>query len=217
MEDFTWSRMNLLFPEYFKEPLHDKASLLKSYPISPEFSLNSVCFRVNKEYGVQLFQNQEIPDWLKKEDIKVNGKSIEEFFYKSFEKVYNEVQKDLKNSFEIFESWRSFIKKFNNKEWKGNLQSHIEFVKDRDDDEIRYFDYYRYGSGNMYPTDKLLKIKKIPKESLNEKFLEYYKLSQNILSGEGKCNSVTGKSIYDCVKNVDKIYKVAPELEKLRI
>ncbi len=214
MEEFSWSKINLCFPEYFEHPLHDKELFLGEYPFTPKFYLSSVSFRLNKEYGIQLFSNKEIPDLLKDKDTKVNGKNIEEFYLDSFKEVYNIVLKELNNSLETFESWRPFISKYDGNEWKGNLQDHIEFVNQNN--EIKHFDYYRLNGRS--PTDKLIKIGKIPKEALNKKFLKYYEISQNVLyGGEGKCNSITGKTLTECIKNADKIYRMAPELKELGI
>ena len=93
------------------------------------------------------------------------------------------------------------------------MQDHIDFT---DSGEIGLYDYYHFylvnGVKRNHPTEVLSEIGKLPKDSLNEKWKEYYAISEMV----NEDNQITGKTLTECIQNADKIYKIADELKKLK-
>ena len=211
MDEFNWKNMTICFPEFFS------GIDSNGYPDQPRFMERKIEFRLNKEYGIELYLNQEIPKWIKGIN-EIDQETIKNKYKELSEKVYEDVSFDLNQSLEIFENWRNFILKFDkSKGWIGNLQSHIEFSNELN--QVYYPDYYSYylKEKSLSPTDVLLRINKIPQEGLNHTWKRYWDISKDVFSRNGNesCNFIKGKNLIECIRNADNIYKVAPEIKSL--
>ena len=84
MDEFNWKNMTICFPEFFS------GIDSNGYPDQPRFMERKIEFRLNKEYGIELYLNQEIPKWIKgineidQETIKNKYKELSE---KEYEKT----------------------------------------------------------------------------------------------------------------------------------
>jgi hypothetical protein len=209
---FTWSRMSLCFPEHKEDMNRIGMKFNPYYPESPKFMNDNISFAYKKDYGVQMFLNQPIEHWLQiaPEEVRL---AVEKMHSDLSHKLYEETIKDLNSSFDIFEGWRKFITKNKNGVWEGNLKDHIDFQNSGG--MIGLYDYYRFyingDSKNNCPLDRLNKIGKLPKDSLNEKWKVYSKLAEKVSKEE-----IIGKDLVECVKNADDIYKRADELRDLK-
>lgn len=222
-EDFRWKRINLLFPEYYSGPsVYDKEDFDRDYPLEPKFLENgTISSRFNNEYGIQIFLNNKIPDWIQKLDKVDDGqlKRVKNNYFSESKIVYEKVMGDLTSLSRVFEDWRSFVSRYSkDKGWVGNLQNHIQFYDYGSD--VHLGDYYNFfpdnPTYNFAPTDVLLKIGKIPKEGLNSEWEKYHLLSNNVSKGgKNKSNTITGNNLVECIKNADLIYKSTPELKEI--
>lgn len=207
MSSLDWETLILYFPEWVvnRETGEKELNWWGNFSKEIEFGNSQINFLFKENYGVELKFNFAIPDWI------FQTKEITEIYKNLTKEIYERVLGELTRSFGIFESWRNFVKK--NIESRGNvgLQSTLGFTNN--EKTISLWDYY-----SPSPTDKLVKIGKLPEESLNEKWHGYFRLSKNIVSGQGHTvNSITGKSISDCVQNANEIYQSADELKDLKI
>lgn len=207
-DEFTWSNISLGFPEW-SDQMSEK-TLKSCFPALPQFSNNKINATYKDSYLLEMHLNQNIPKWAFKKEQKM----LETIYWELSKKVYNEVTEELDKSFETLESWRKFIQKNDGNRWIGNLQDHLDFVQEYN--KVSLYDYYRFNlnseTKNNCPTDILQKIKKLPKDSLNEKWKEYYQLTEFI----GEKNEIKGETLAECISNANKIYIIAPRLKELR-
>lgn len=222
MEGFDWSAISLGFPEWANDENGKREeSLWKDFPSSPNFRNGSVQFLWKEDYGISLHFTP-IPSWLSNEAI-IGGKPLEVFYRESSRELQEKVLEDLENSFEIFESWRErgLIQRYINNEHKGRITNHLDFKKECGD--ISLFDYYnletKMNEYSISPTDKIIKIGRLPRESLNSQWSKYAELSKIVRgnANPGSCNSIIGSTISECVERADKVYSLAPELRGLKI
>jgi hypothetical protein len=206
-DEFTWSRISLTFPEW-KEDMSDKQYKM-CFPRLPKFFEEKINLDLN-DYGLEITLNQNVPKWAYKNEQKMLKK-----IYKDLsKKVLEDVSSEFKKSLSTIEGWRHLIAKYDKGDWIGNLQNHLDFVQEYN--KVSLYDYYRFNlnseTKNNRPTDILQKIKKLPEDSLNEKWKEYYKLTEFI----GEKNKIEGKTLAECISNADKIYMIAPILKELK-
>jgi hypothetical protein len=217
--NFTWSRMNLCFPENKKDLDSIGMQFDIHYPQTPDFSKGQISFAYKKDYGVQMFINQTIEPWLETAPEETK-KAISKMHSDLSHKLYENTIKELDVSFDILEGWRKFVSKYAEGGWVGHLQNHIDFKNEGS--IISLGDYYKFyinsDSKNNSPTDILHKIQKLPEDSLNDKWKKYFKLTENVSRREDKnmANEIIGKDLAECVKNADEIYKIADELRDLK-
>jgi hypothetical protein len=208
---FTWETMSLCFPEW-------KANLLKTdkfenyFAKHPDFSNNQINFQYKGDYGIQIFLNQKMPDWTPKESEVY--KMLSKMNLESSKRLYEKTLGELDESFDILESWRKFVVKYNGKEWEGNLSNHLDF--ENEGNTVSLWDYYRFYNNSdckdNSPTGILRKIKKLPRDSLNETWKKYAELAKDTSK-----NAITGRTLGECIKNADEIYKIAQELKALNL
>lgn len=214
MEDFTWSKINLHFPECRTDPTGIEESFWKEFLQKPEFRKDYIRVLFG-DYGLSIHLNQKIPNWVGEKE----KRGVEKIYANLSKEIYREVADELTKSYEIFESWREFVQKWDAKNgWVGNLQNNIKFTNFGTG--VSHGDYYtNYPNSSIKlnsPTSVLNRIGNLPKDSLNETWKKYQNLSKNVFyGGENRCNSITGKTLTDCIQNADEIYKIAPELKKL--
>ncbi len=215
MEDFTWEKIGLMFPEWFLdvETGKEKEYLRQIFPKTPNIKIFPSLYNFSfKDYGIQLWFAQGIPSWIKK--AQIDKKPLLDVQHKLQQEVYQEVLKELDEISPTLEKWRGkHLRYFEKKEgWKRNLQDHLDFYNSGE--LIRLGDYYHSQRGCL--TNKLVEIGKLPTDSLNEKWLKYKKLCEYIATGE-RCdvNSIVGKNLVDCVSRADEIYDLAEEIKGL--
>ena len=65
---FSWDRMSICFPEWFLIPgTNDKdEGYVRIFPKAPLFTNGKIDFLFENEYGVQIFLENSIPDWITK-------------------------------------------------------------------------------------------------------------------------------------------------------
>jgi hypothetical protein len=207
-EDFTWSRLKIFFPEYFKD---DNSRVFSK---APKVENGKVSFKW-ADYGVEVYLNQKIPQWL-------TGITSIDNIYHALAKMVIRDHSELEGLLPIIDGWRPNLKYLIGNGWYlGHLEKDIEFIKRKDG--ISYLDYWVMNEKDIrgipiHPTDKILAIGKLPRDSLNEKWLRVYDFAKYIFSQAGKnCNEIMGSSIIDCATIANEIYDSVPELEKLKI
>src|SRR3989304_12900 len=218
---FTWDRIAVCFPEWATDLKTGKKEMIpwKGFPQNPKFNNGTIDFLYKNDYGIQIFLGQSIPGWIPEEKTRVNGKPIKQYYEGLSRQVYREVVSQLDLSFDILESWRHYVKKYDGREWRGHLQDHIDFEKSHDGvvlwDYFNLDDFERSTGHSESPTDRIVKILKLPRNALNEKWLKYAELSVFVEEnpGESTTNKIVGSSIYECVKRADEIYKMVEELK----
>jgi len=215
MDRFDWQRVNVYFPEWSTNSNGAKKEIYwENFTGGGNLPYWRIDFLL-REYGVELVL-PAIPKWLDFDETKVGEKSLKDFYKELSHSVHMSVVNELEGSFGILESWRKFVKRYNGREWVGNLADHLEFR--REGERVCLFDYYSFGDGDRL-TDKLVRIGNLPEHSLNDAWLNYLRLVQNIFSSDrkGTINSIVGLSISDCVKKADEIYQVADQLRDLKV
>jgi len=105
---FTWSRIGLAFPEW-KNGITEKEYNL-CFPKTPKYQGEKINSSI-ENYGLEITLAQEFPKW-----INEDKKMIEKIYRDLSEKVYKEVLHEFNKSLPIFESWRKFIQKHNERE-----------------------------------------------------------------------------------------------------
>lgn len=219
MSTLDWERFNLYFPQWevVDEKTKEEGLIFGNFSENAVFGKIQINFLFKENYGVELKFNSVIPDWIPKTN------EITEIYKTLTKKIYENVIGELNNSFETFENWRKFfVNQYIESKGAIGLQDNLSFVNEGD--KISLGDYYSIGREGMEgypisPTDKLVKIRNLPKKSLNEKWLEYFELSKYVTDPGRRdtSNSIIGSSISNCVKKADKIYKIAGELKNLKI
>jgi len=205
---FTWSSLNLYFPEWSKNMSENERRLYlpEEVQLNKDGKINAT---YRNSYLLEIYLNQEIPKWM-----SAKGREMVERMYKDLsQKVYEDVVKQLDSSYEIFEKWRDFVMKLNRYVfWTGNLQDRLGF--ENVNNEVFLYDCYRFYTNHESemnrPTEVLKKVSELPKDSLNEKWMKYYNLNEKIDDGK-----IIGKDLNECIKNADEIYRIAEELKAL--
>jgi len=206
MNNFNWETLSLLFPEWAIDTRtgeKDK-TFSRNFPETPNFSKGKIQFAFNN-YGIEL-NLPVIPSWIKQ------TKCLERTYQKLSNQVCEDVSRELDKSFETLEQWRTFVKKYENGEWKGNLEDHLYFMNNN---LVEMYDYF--GSINKSPSHILSRINTLPKNSLNLKWVMYSMLSNNIVSSGSSttCSTIKGETLSKCIANANEIYSYAQELSDL--
>jgi len=206
--EFSWTHLTIAFPEYIKENGWEVDSKGKLLMERGNFGLR---FGAKCEYGAHVVFPNSIPVGIWKEFKTIRDLEI---YCRDFPRnVFSEVKEELRECIPIFEKWRNFVSRRDPKQgWVGNLQNYIEFCKHNS--QVSFYDYYHFrNSSDNNPTSQILRLENFPEEVLNERGKYFKSLSEKI--GKSNCNYVFGKSLLDCVKEMDKIYSIASELEEL--
>ena len=211
MKDFDWSRISFWFPEF------DPTEACKPKH-SPECKNGVINFSMENKYGGQIFLNQETPQWISDNQHSSENQQLALIYRGLCGEVYQQVLNELTESMPIFKKWRTFISKFNGREWVGQLQNNLSFGNSSGG--VNMGDYYSFYnvSESEHPTDKLHLIGKLPKKLLNEQGKKYHRIAQNVFkTPKGRSNLISGKNLIDCIKNADEIYTIANELKQLEL
>ena len=211
-EEFSWHHMNLYFPEYSKEPLHQEELFEDFSKGEPTYSNGAALFRTDNDYMIGLYFKDKIPSW-------ANNSEINQKYSGLSKKVFSEVLEEVEKSMEILESWRPFLKKFDDKRgWEGNLQSTLYFEKLHS--KTKFSDYFHLFSNPStplkHPMEIFSKINKIPLEMLNDEFKTYHHLGENIYTWEGKTAYLVDESISGALKKANEIYSLKDKLLEIR-
>lgn len=215
-DKLDWEGINLYFPEWKRGSNGIGEHFWKEFLPQAKFGEEKIKV-LFKDYGLEIHLNQKVPSWINEKE----KSGVEKTYANLSKEVYNGIISNLNDSYLIFESWRNFVRKLDEKKgWTGNLQDHIYF--ENSEINVLHYDYYiNYPDQRIKlnsPTSIIGVIEDLPKNSLNDKWKEYYDLSKNISLGEeGLCNSIIGKTLTECIQNADKIYKLAPELKELKL
>jgi hypothetical protein len=207
-EEFTWSRLKIFFPEYFS------GYSSRILPKIPQIENGKASFRFDN-FGVEVSLSQKIPPWL------TGITSVENLYYAHAKTILKDIRPELEEVLQIIDGWRPNIKYKDDNGWTGNLEKDVQFVKRKDG--ASYLDYWLMNETDsrgfpIHPTDKVLAIGKMPRDSLNEKWLKAYGFAKHIVHISGtNCNEVLGTNIVDCATRANELYESVPELEKLEI
>lgn len=206
-DDFTWSRLNIFFPEYFLEN--------KEFPKAPTVNSKGLVHFQLDNYGMEIYLSQKIPDWL------AGITSVENLYHAHAKTVLKELRPELEEILPIIDSWRPHLKYKDDNGFAGNLEKDVEFVKRKDG--VSYLDYWLMNETDsrgfpIHPTDKVLAIGKLPRDSLNEKWLKAYDFAKQVIHISGtNCNEILGVNAIECAIRANELYDSIPELEKLEI
>lgn len=206
-EEFTWSRLKIFFPEYFS--VYPDRKLSKN----PKMDNGIASFQLDN-YGMEVHLGR-IPQWL------AGITSVDNLYHAHAKTVIKDLRPELEEVLQVVDAWRPHIKYKDDNGWKGNLEKDLEFVKRKDG--VSYLDYWLMNENDsrgfpIHPTDKILAIGMLPRDSLNEKWLKAYGFAKNVIHIDGtNCNEIMGTNIVDCAAKANELYDSVPELEKLEI
>jgi len=216
MENFDWTTLNLMFPEWGIDAQTGKREegYWKNFQEKPKYSHGSIQFLFG-DYGMDI-KLPTIPLWITQTD------SLKEDYLKFSQKLYQDVLKNLDDSLNILEGWKKFVQKFDvaQKQWMGRLQDFLQFTR-QSNGSVAMYDYYHVadvGNNSVSFANILSKVKSLPKNSLNEKWLKYRSLSDYVGDGSfsGSCGNIIGTTLKECIKNANEIYSHAQELGELK-
>ena len=213
MDEFNWQWLNIYFPEWALKEDGSKDEVFWESFTAKEPKTHAKTDFLIRDYGIELIFPR-VPEWMPMDETRVGEKTLEELYRELTSTVRASVAGELEGSFEILESLRKFVKKYDGNDWTGNLSDHLQFKKKGEN--VGLWDYFSYRHESS-PTDKLIQIRGLPERLLNEEGLKYLGLAECVINGErdGTVNSISGLSISDCVKKAAEIYKVANQLEDI--
>ena len=103
MDEISWSRMDIFFPEWFLDVETGKRREGgdNDFPEIRKVEFNGLNFKFKGEWKIQLWVNQEIPVWIKKAEI--DQEKLLEFYVGLCDGVYKQGLEKLYQIYPILE------------------------------------------------------------------------------------------------------------------
>ncbi len=211
MEQFDWTHLNLIFPEF----ISTGSDFWKNFQETPKFQMGIVDFKL-KDIGVEIYL-PKIPDWLGA-NVIVNKKIVKGFYERLSKIVYEQVRGELTRCLPVFARWKPNVYRYQRaiKEWAGEIPNQLEFTNGLKSVSVGDYSHMRKGVRRFSLTDVVLRLGKIPEKMLVNELRRYRTFSDFVIENNRGCNSVTGKGLVDCVKNLDLVYSALGGLRDLK-